>query len=310
MRRWLPTAALALLLSACTSTGETPTDEPTPDATDADSGKADEPPVLPTKVNDYRSWLQSWRQVQDDLAAEEARTVGASFHKGKQLQVQAVKVGDRLPAPETPASEVLIVIEGSGALELSDGSLRLLSPGCVALLPAGARKSLSVADGQLQALMLRSLLPGTGEVQILDADEILPLRLVESKGGTQVHQVGELPGALSVHTVSIGGLREREVHLDREEFLLVISGWGTLGLGAEGSARYFGSQPLRENGMVFIPAGAPHSYRNESEKTLLLIVRGKGGELHEDSYSVNDRGEVGPSLGLRAQIKKPDEKKD
>ena len=85
----------------------------------------------------------------------------------------------------------------------------------------------------------------------------------------------------------------------------MLSGWGTLGLGAEGSARHFISHPLRDHAMVFIPIRAPHSYANEAEKTLLLSVHAPA-LLPDDSdtYRLDNRGAIGETIGFRRNVPK------
>lgn len=276
--------ALVLLLPACTTQNPDGSDGP------ASAVTQESPP-----------WQSTWELVKAELKREGTPSAVRIMHRGAYLSVAAICVEGTLPPPIRQAAEVLIVVEGKGTLE-TRGAEHPLTAGSIAVMPAGQRGPIHAPDGGFYALVIRSLnaKAATGEVSVAGVDEVLPASLIDNPGGNHAHTVGSVSGGLTVRTLSISGTVGRHVHLAHDEFVFLIGGWGTMGLGSEGSARHFMSYPLRERSMALIPAHSPHGYSNESDRTLAISISGPSLEAGaEDSFPIGERGEIGRSAAFR-----------
>ncbi|RMG18023.1 MAG: hypothetical protein D6731_03085 [Planctomycetota bacterium] len=248
-------------------------------------------PLDPEPVASAAPWLGRWDQAQERLDATGERAVELSFFEGMHMQIGALRASGRLPPPAEAAAEVLVVTEGQGILE-AGGQRVPLDPGCLVFLPKGARGALlGDARAPVYALVARRpRAPVGGAVRVLRSEEAFPRDVVAAPGGNAARVLAELPGAFTARLLGVSGVVDRHLHRRHDELWFVISGWGTLGVGNEGTARNFISQPLRERSLVYLPPLHPHSFADEGGRTILLALDAPPlPRLEEDTVAVPTR---------------------
>jgi quercetin dioxygenase-like cupin family protein len=287
-RSALLACALAATIAGCANGERDPSGEPIP--FEEDAAARPEPEV----EKPAREWLGQWSAVKGRLEAAEEPVSEVRLQRGLFLEAVAFRVAEgALEAPAAdPAAEALIVMEGTGSLQLATG-VESLEPGTVALLPRGARGAVTSAPGQaLLGLLLRGRLKvDGGEVRVLRDRQVFPDEVTQPRAGNAAHVLGDLPG-LTVRVVGVSGEIPRHFHARHDEFVVMISGRGGLGLGSEGGARSFVVQRLQEEGLVFVPAATPHSYSDASApvgRTLAFSIHGPShADPSQDTFVVEE----------------------
>ena len=267
---------------------------------------AERPDYAESGLPQRDDYLARWEQVSAKLLEGGHLSVERELHSGPHMRLHAIYVKSRLEAPVAPAPEVLIVVEGQGLLEA--GAERFaLEPGNVALLPRGSRGVIYGDEtSPLVALVVRGKQGLGGTPQVLGEAEVFPREVIEPRKGNALRVIGSLPGAFTVRTVGVSGVIERHVHLEHDELVFVINGWGTLGMGREGEGRNFIAHPLRERSVVHMPARIPHEYADTSGRTLAIsIYAPELADPKTDTYPIKQRGRVGVTQAFRPQDKKP-----
>lgn len=291
--------ALALLLCGCVEVVPTFDPEAPPDS---------------SKNAEQTNWQGSW----DPLRATLAREPGSSaqlLNAGIHLSLHGVLVRDSLAAPTREAAEVLVVVEGLGVLTTGT-AIHALEPGTVAILDAGARREIRALGGALSGLLLRSRETGSSESepvadQVFGYTEAFPPTLDPEGSKENLERViGLVPGKISARALSVGAILPRHMHVEHDEVLFLLHGWGTMGLGGHGVSRNFASYPLRERSIVFVEPLSTHGFRDEEGRTFALSIHG-GPEPEQiatkDTISTVERAPLKRhSLGHRNQLKQRD----
>ena len=225
-------------------------------------------------------WVGHW-----DRALELHTQAGLRvLRRGPYLELATLRVSPARPEELTPGPRALIVVEGGGLYETSEGEHFTLEPGSCGLISGGRL----IAGSELRALLLRPEGKARGPLErpvIFSVEQLFPEEVTAPPG--KIVEVARAPG-LSLHVGAIhklAGLR-RHAHLRHDVLLFFLSGLGTMGVGSEGGEetggsrgdallkRGFTSSPISERALAFLPAEAPHSFINQGETTLLLAVFG------------------------------------
>jgi len=238
-------------------------------------------------------WVGHW-----DRALELHKDPGQRvLRRGPHLELSTLRVSPARAEELTPGPKALIVVEGGGLYETSEGEHHKLEPGSCGLVSGGRL----IAGSELRALLLRPEGKARGALAqptILSVEELFPEDVTAPPG--KIVEVARAPG-LSLHVGAIhklAGLR-RHAHLRHDVLLFFLSGLGTMGVGSEGGEetggsrgdallkRGFTSSPISERALAFLPAEAPHSFINQGETTLLLAVFGPGFD-GSDGHTIPD----------------------
>lgn len=269
------------------------------------------PPAATTRAE---PWLSEWdlllRQSAVLAARQEApaleRIVTSKAHGV--LHHLALRPGSRLDAPPA-AAEVLIVVEGRGTLVVA-GAERPVEAGDVLVLPAGARGAAQADAGQpLLALAARARsaveTPGA-QAQFLAVEDLFPGAALHGPERLWRRRVARIPGQVAVDAVAVKrGEVPRHVHLDHDEVVFVLQGFGTLGHGEEDLpktleeeelsihfrpelGRTYVNSAIVARGLVYLPARTPHGYVDEANPTLALSISLPDVGDARDTYAIPD----------------------
>lgn len=238
-------------------------------------------------------WVGHW-----DRALELHSDFGQRvLRRGPHLELATLRVSPARAEELPPGPKALIVVEGGGLYETSEGEHFKLEPGSCGLISGGRL----IAGSELRALLLSPEGKARGALAqptILSVEELFPEDVTAPPG--KIVEVARAPG-LSLHVGAIhklAGLR-RHAHLRHDVLLFFLSGLGTMGVGSEGGEetagsrgdellkRGFTSSPISERALAFLPAEAPHSFINQGETTLLLAVFGPGFD-GSDGHTIPD----------------------
>ena len=257
------------------------------------------------------NWQGNWDTLRSQLG-KELGSASHLLHQSAHLALHGLIVRDPLAAPARDAAEVLIVVEGLGVLK-TQTAIHALEPGTVAILDAGARREIRALGGELSGLLLRSASSSGSSSPVADQvfgyREAFPISLdPEGSKENLERMIGLVPGVISARALSIGGIHPRHMHVQHDEVLFLLQGWGTMGLGGHGESRNFVSYPLRERSIVFMDPLSTHGFRDEEGRTFALSIHGGPNPAAvnaKDSVAAVERAPLKRhSLGHRNQLKK------
>lgn len=242
-----------------------------------------------------------------DTPGPDGRTpefVDAPLARGDDLEVSLIAARGRIPAPARAADEVLIVVQGPFADDRPCGVLHVtgrpheLSPGTVALLPAGARGALEPARGgkPLLAIVARTLrrpAPGApaGEPWVADLAALDPQLKPEPGTTPEIREVATLGRRIGLYVLALStnvleartdpstplqarvatrvtpGVLSPRVHPGHDEALLFLTGEGNLALDRT-------SHRVQAGSLVLIPAGVEFYLTNDAPRpgTRALLI--------------------------------------
>lgn len=282
--------ALTLLAGACTSSPD-PAPEPTevestpPDTTSA----ASDGPTMESGRVGHWSVLAGTVLHALDQKGPAAAYIEAPLARGEHLDVQLIAARGAVPAPARAADEVLIFIEGPRAVLTVDDTRFEVSPGTIALLPAGSRRTLvprtmTPTDAPLFVIVARTVASGPRGADtpwVADLAALDPVLLTPPRDGnaalTPVVALAERIGiyVLSFPSPSTDPRNPGKVlypsvppqfHRRHDEAVLLLGGEGNIGLGSVGHRAQTGS-------LVLIPADLPYYFMSDSpEGTRCLLI--------------------------------------
>lgn len=308
-----PLVALAAVVAGCSapepSADPAPAEAPPATAADPEAAGPQRPRQQhPGGVGHWAMLAAAAREALD-TPGPDGRTpdfVDSPLSRGEHLEVSLIAARGRVPAPSRAADEVLIVVQGPfedeeracGVLQVA-GRPRQLTPGTVALLPAGSRGALEPArsrgDKPLLAIVARALKAGggapTGEPWVADLAALDPQLKPEPYPEPEIRPVASLGGriglyvlALSINVLEAKGdpsvpLQERvasritagvlppRVHAAHDEALLLLLGEGNLTLGRT-------SHRVQGGSIVLVPAGLEFCLTSDAPRpgTRALVI--------------------------------------
>lgn len=289
-------ASLALLtftivLGACASSTDTPpptTTTPTA-ATTADDPAADDGPTMESgRVGHWRVLRSSVLHALDQKGPGEA-FVEAPLARGEHLDMHLIAARSAVPTPRRAADEVLIFIEGPTAVMTVDETRYEVSPGTIALLPAGSRRTIvprleTPSDPPLFAIVARTVATGTRGTDtpwVADLDALNPVLLSEPRrGNAEITPVVALAERIGIFVLSFpspsrdpnnpGKVLYPSIppqwHRLHDEALLLLSGEGNVGLGQVGHR-------AQSESLVLIPTDLPYYFMSDSpDGTRCLLI--------------------------------------